>query len=300
MTAIYCQPIGRGRRRGRLADTFEREWQWPFRVKTNNPADDAYVVITTGWALGLPTLSSPHPLDPFALVKSFDAQEENHSDPTVWTVMVLFSTETVDPNLQNVDPVDEPPQIRSYIERIEQGITMDLLGNAIVNSAGDLFVNPAATMERGILCISYRDNVALDDYDFGEPLNYCYCANQFSFQNFPEQTLVIADFQSERGFRNGIEFVTRNILFKVDLGINPNQTPADQTQLVLLDQGYRDKNKLPLGAGGTWPSSPVLLNGSGLALASGAAPIGLSFTVRYVADFSALDLFTIPVNLGVF
>jgi hypothetical protein len=286
MSVTTCVEIGRGKRRGRLTDTFQREYSRFWRARTNTYSDDAYLVITDAINKGLlPDIASEHPNDTEVLLKEFNITEQQDTDTQCWIIEGRYSTNTADPSLQNIDPINEPAVINFDTERVAQAWTTDLDDKAFVNSTGDPY-DPPEMVEDGILVAQYQDNIALG---VGSQINdYLYSANETTFMGQNPKTVLISRFTLRRLFRNNILYYQRNVEFKVD--------PAtDWTIRELVDQGYRVvSNNVPIGAGtgGSMPSKPVLLNGHGGKLSPSDIAAGTVFLsayrIRNTADFNVI------------
>jgi len=137
-------------RKGRN-DKGVRSYTRQFLVQVTDENDDIFTV--TNSAL-LPVRNTPYPGDPQALCKSVDAQCKTDLS---WTYTAEYSTEKEE---EEEKPEDDSPVITWSSEIYQEAVFRDKDNEAIVNSAGDYFVDPAPTRDASHLIAQIKQNVA--------------------------------------------------------------------------------------------------------------------------------------------
>lgn len=121
-----------------------------FRVETDSVFDTDQTVLRA-----LPSLGSPHPSDPSAYCTDKSANNEGFSK-TIWKATLSYSTEReLDEN-----PLDVPAAIEWSSSATQCGFAYDADGKAILNSAGDHFVDQVKG-ERSFWNVTITKNLAL-------------------------------------------------------------------------------------------------------------------------------------------
>ena len=298
MSVLTVAEIGLGKRRGRLTDTFQREYSRYFRVTMSAHSDDAYTAATaSAGGVSIPAMWEAYPSDSGALVKEIAPNETNQ--PNKWIVEARYSTAATDSTQETLDPLDEPAQFTFDTERVQKGLQEDLDFLTIRNSAEDPY-DPPPTEEDELLILQYSDNV--EEFVGSDCLIYVGRCNESSMWGQMEKRILCCKFRGVRMFRNDQIYWQRSLEFK----IQPEKAwIPNWTQLVLLDAGHRIikaddgtalTRKLPAGATGETPRGPSPLDGDGGNLALGAAPVYNTFRVRETVDFSPLMLEAPPLT----
>jgi len=120
--------------RSAVNDEGKRTYSVAFRLTSDAKTDTAYVV---GSHASLPGIGSSHPDDPYAYCKSLSVV---NSDPWKgWTVTAQYTNER---SLDPADPDNDEVLISWSTEIYQEAIFFDYNGNAILNSVGDMFVDP--------------------------------------------------------------------------------------------------------------------------------------------------------------
>lgn len=268
-------PAGRSARNTKGVRTYSRRWI----LTTSNKSDDAYDV---GSASGLPTIGTAHPSDALAWCVSLDVQNSNPWKG--WTVTAEYSSEFE----LSTTPTSDPAIISWNTEQFQKPAIWDLNGDAIVNSAGDLF-DPPNMMDDSRRIVTIQKNLAAVPswiLDYQDAVN----SDSFSVDGFSigvgkakMQSVAVAPKES----RNSISFYP--VTFTICL-------QRDGWKLEPLDCGFRYKSGnqriVAVSDDATSPSTPVLLNGSGGVLANPttANAVFLSFDIYKTRAFSSLPL----------
>jgi hypothetical protein len=201
-----------------------------------------------------------------------------------WTVTAEYSSEFE----LSTTPTSDPAIISWNTEQFQKPAIWDLNGDAIVNSAGDLF-DPPNMMDDSRRIVTIQKNLAAVPawiLDYQDAVN----SDSFSVDGFSigvgkakMQSVAVAPKES----RNSISFYP--VTFTICL-------QRDGWKLEPLDCGFRFKSgnqrKVAVSDDATSPSTPVLLNGSGGVLANPttANAVFLSFDIYKTRAFSSLPL----------
>lgn len=123
-----------------------------FVLTTDSRADSVFQV---GSHASLPTIGSVFSGDPAAYCVSLSV--ENTEPWTGWTVTAEYTTDVFEPAEEN--PVDDQPRISWSSEIYQEPVFKDTDGNAVLNSAGDYFIDPAPTRDVSHLIARITQNV---------------------------------------------------------------------------------------------------------------------------------------------
>jgi len=121
-------------------------------VKTDDKTDREDVVST---ATGLPAYAAVHPADATCYATSISYNQLSET-PTAWTVTVGYTSERE----LNADPEDDEVLVSWSSEIYQEPIFQDINGDALLNSAGDYFIDPSPTRENAHLIAKIKANVA--------------------------------------------------------------------------------------------------------------------------------------------
>jgi hypothetical protein len=121
-------------------------------VKTDAKTDRENVV---GAAPGVPGYGDPHP--GFAVAYAVTQSITEHSEtPLAWLVVTNYTSKrTLDPN-----PLDDEVLVDWNSEIYQEVVQFDIDGNAVLNSAGDYFIDPTPTRDAIHLIAKIQANVA--------------------------------------------------------------------------------------------------------------------------------------------
>lgn len=130
-----------------------RSYTRKFTVISDDKLDDAYVVGSTA---GLPIIGSTHPSDSDAVCHTLEVA---NTDPYAgWTVTAEYSSER---DFDSSDPLDDEVLTRWTSEIYQEPVFLDsITGQAILNSAGDPFIDPIPTRDAMHLVAIIDANVA--------------------------------------------------------------------------------------------------------------------------------------------
>jgi len=129
----------------------KRTYTRAFRLESDNKADSAYDV---GSNASLPVIGSVYPDDAAAYVQTISIA---NSDPWKgWTATYQYSTER---QIDQTDPENDEVLVSWTSEIYQEPVFKDNAGNGIMNSAGDIFVEPLPTRDNAHLIAKLRANV---------------------------------------------------------------------------------------------------------------------------------------------
>jgi len=323
MAVVSVQEIWNGRT-GDLNAKLVREYLRVYRVQTDSKLDDQVIVMS---ATGLPRLYDIYlgpngAYDTGAIVSSGHARQEDNS-PFFWIVEVKYSSEVGEnrkwdnspeqarDQTQNQNPLYRPPSIKwsgqEYQRPIQEaaevldGITH--FGNAIVNSAGEMF-DPAAEVQDANLTLVIGRNEPLASQDV--LLAYMNVVNSDYFMGWPPGTALMKPIEYDSNFENGLYYfkATYTIHFRSSIsgGVQDDGAvlPIVQEGWILkpLDQGYAklvqddqgDFHNVPIRVQGQPITAPQLLDGTGQVLPIGDPPVFRKFRVYPSMPFAPLRL----------
>jgi hypothetical protein len=121
-------------------------------IKTDDKTDREDIVST---ATGLPAYAAAHPADATCYATSINYNQLSET-PTAWTATVGYTSERE----LNEDPEDDEVLVSWSSEIYQEPIFQDINGDALLNSAGDYFIDPSPTRENAHLIAKIRANVA--------------------------------------------------------------------------------------------------------------------------------------------
>lgn len=204
----------------------------------------------------------------------------------IWLVTTVFSTRPLRRCSTNAvgNPLLEPNRWSGGVRKYTIETDKDKDGNALLNSAGERYTGPIVQDTRTHSTIELEMNVSWIDLAF--LADYCEAVNNATWWGSAARTIKCTDFDwREEQYGSCTTFF--NVRFSFE--INP-----DTWDLKVLDEG--DMVAIP----GTSPTEfrrakddfeenvRVLLDGSGNALASGAAEVYNSFRCKKEKDFSTV------------
>lgn len=236
-------------------------------------------------ASGIPREGQQHPTLLTAYCVSVELGQQDNG--VEWFVTCQYSSEKE----MAEDPTFDPVEIEWDGEIYTEAIYQDRDGNAIVNSAGDYFVDPTPTKEKSHLIASITANVDsvptwVVDYrnvvnDAAIVIDGLTIAAGLAYIQRPKI--------SKKQYRNDQEYRT----ISYDVHIHP-----DGWSLKPMDVGFRKKNatdstkrdQITNDGDEEEPTTPVPLDGSGGVLANPtpSTVVFLEFDVDAEMDFSAL------------
>lgn len=255
--------------------TRSRSWL----VKTSVKTDREDVVST---ATGLPAYAEAHPADStcYATTISYSQLPET---PLAWTVTAGYTSERE----LNENPASDEVLVSWSSEIYQEAIFEDYTGDAILNSAGDYFIDPSPTREAAHLIAKIKANVT------SVP------AWVLTYQNAVNDSSItigglsigagLAKMQrleiGERQLRDGVTFYP--LSFEIHIH-------SDGWRLKPLDAGFRELvsgEAVQITVDGDEVTTPVPLNGSGVALnpATPSTAVFLDFQI-----YNEVDMTTLP------
>lgn len=279
-----------GTRRRQIPEVGEVVFEQTYYVSTDTPGDDVTVIEN---APGLPKMfdvfvTPEGVVVPYMFVVAVEPQETE--TPYHWEVKVRYSSE---PRTLFEDPLSRPPVVTWSTERIQRVIWDDQAGNAIVNSANEVF-DPLPTIDRRLLVVNYTTNKLPGDLDYKRIADdFLDHVNDAEWMTFPEKSVKFDDFRTNTFTERYIEYVSATYVFKIDTEYLWKFRAVD-IGYNHLEGGLLVRNVAP---DGQIYSNPQLLNGAGALLSNGATPIDLEFDIHPTADFSWLNITDIGVPL---
>ncbi|TWT57257.1 hypothetical protein KOR42_06150 [Thalassoglobus neptunius] len=229
----------------------------------------------------LPSIGSLHDVYSACWCNSIDWQQQGNS--AEWTVTCNYSSERE----LNEDPTAEPAEITWDGESYTEVVFVDINGDAIVNSAGDYFVDPTPTREKTHLIAKIKKNVsALPTW----VLSYRDVVNSgaINIDGLPigaKLAMIRRPLIGPWQERNDIPFRELTI----DVHIHPRGWKLEP-----MDVGFREKDgsdRIQIKDGNDdEPTTPVPLDGSGNVLANPTPSnvVFLDFEVCDPVDFTIL------------
>lgn len=231
--------------------------------------------------LSLPAIGSPHPSFPSAFCN--DLELDQQASGVEWIATLTYSSERE----MKEDPIEERPRISWDGEMYTEAIAKDINGDAILNSAGDYFIDPSPIKEKSHLIAKIRSNVqAVPQW----VLTYRDVINSSAITidglAIPaEKALIHRPQIGEEKLRNDVYY--REVA--IDVHIHP-----DGWKMNTLDAGFRkkasSKREQIKDDNGDEPTTPVPLDGAGNFLEdpNPSNAVFLEFDVRETKDFTIL------------
>jgi hypothetical protein len=130
--------------------TYKREWL----VQTTSKSDRENVV---SGATGLPGYGDAHPapIAAPAYAKTINYQQIGNT-PLGWHVEVTYTSE----RNRGDDPSDDEILVSFTSELYQEPVYQDIFGEAIINTAGDYFIDPSPTITKSDLIAQIKANVS--------------------------------------------------------------------------------------------------------------------------------------------
>lgn len=271
----------------------DREWKRSYRrtfvVEVDSPYDGAVTVIGSlpvqlgNYYLVVDGLGAAVEHDFGSFVCDVQARQVSR-DGLKWEAEVSY--QPYNPLFFPKNPLDHPPKISWGGSKFEKAIDQDINGDAILNSAGDYF-DPPVTVDDSRITLRIQRNEAR--YDPAIAAQFKDAINSDTFYGQQPGTwksaLPTADlqFNVDSGTADGFYYeVTYEFEFR-----------PEGWKREILDQGLKVITggvQVPASEGGKDVTSPILLDGTGVALAVDADPVFLSFDVYNEIAFSQLNL----------
>jgi hypothetical protein len=283
-----------------LNDQRERNYTRTFNVICDTRLTDSAVVRI---APGIPRLWSPYitptgGIDRGSWCRNVEVRQDA-ACPELWRATVSYSSQLTRPDLNLLEnPLLRPLEIEWSGTDVMIPMEYDADGEAILNSAGELFDPPPETEDSRIV-LKITRNLAV--WDALDRLKYRKTVNTQRWFGFAAGQVLCNDMRGSRGFENGlyywkesVEFHIRTPRFEV-LNEETNEyeleAPADVWKLRILDRGLYErvggKLQIALDRLGRPVSQPVIFNGAGRKLTAGD-PTYLQFQRYRRRDFNLL------------
>ena len=279
--------------RGTFTEGGKQDFTIRYRLKTNalQSPIETWVQGLTASPNPLPDINDAFPGSARAFCKSVAIDHEHEARPTIWLATASFGELGADQDNSNEDPyqpdnpLDRDTVWRVDWETIQEVVSEDNQGQAIVNSAGQPF-NESIYEDRRMPVLVARKNYA----DWAEILDigaeYDRSINSTTFQGFEAQKVkwggvVCSDPQWE----NGVKFYEAAFRFVVN---------SKKWFRNILDRGivYLDGGELKnfRDADGQVIGDPQLLDGSGGKLPQGQVGVALPFYINEEKNFNSIGL----------
>lgn len=265
-----------------------REVTRKFKVKTDDPYDDAAVVLGYGSFYGLPPFGSLHPRD--AGMRCVNRRAVCSSDSQKhWTVDCSYTSALEnedgghDENPDRPDPLQEPPSIDWDVEFYQRPATVDIDGKPVANSAGEPYADPAPEVDDVRITLTYSRNERT--YSTQRADKFSNATNSAPFLGFLKRQAKCQGIKGSYVHNDGDSYYKVTYIF---------QFRRDGFLLHLLDAGYREKidgnYETILGADDLPLSQPHPLDGAGRKLAQGADEKYLDHKVYAERDLNELNI----------
>jgi len=277
----------RGAREGGYDSQWRRTYKRVWRVETDSSLTGALAVrtaipVTLGNYYAVYNGNTLLEYDLFSFVVNIKCQiDPGCNDDCSWLVAVEYGP--YDPSTFPENPLNHPLKISSGSNRFERAVEQDINGNGVLNSAGDYFDPPVVIDDsRPTLKIVRNEQTFSPQYadTFKDTLN------KFVFFDYAPLTVKCLPITGELEYNPVCGFY---YVVTYEFEIDPNGWKK-----LILDQGLRlidgTKQKPAVDVNGQPVTSPVLLDGMGGQLATGATPVFLEFDVYPVSDFTLLNL----------
>lgn len=258
----------------------QRTYTRAFRLESDDKTDGPFTVGSTS---GLPLIGTAHPEDSSAYCT--ELQVDNDEPWQGWKVTANYSDAR---ELHPTDPAQDEIKVSWDGEIYQESIIEDVDGDAIVNSAGDYFIDPVPTREASHLIAKIRLSViAVPSW-------------VISYQNAVNNAAItigglaidagLAKVQrisvGEKEYRNGVGFYP----FSYEVHIH-----KDGWRFRPLDAGFREIVDGELvqikDSNNDEPTTPVPLDGSGAPL---ALPTPATAVIGNYQIYPELDLSQLP------
>lgn len=260
-----------------------RTYSLAFKMKTSDKAERAYHV---GSHASLPKIGSPHPDDSGAWCRSLRVK---NTDPWMgWHVYAEYSSETE----ISENPLLEPAKVRGDSELFREVVWQDRNGDAILNSAGDFFSDPAPERDRHSRMFVITKNVA-NIPAWLESSEDSVNSSAFTLRG---KTIATGKAKlnrvafSEVMKRNGVDYIE----LTMEIALR-----EDGWALTPLDAGFRyfdtdsSTMKKIVSGDGTDPTTPSPLNGSGQPITN---PTPSTVVLGSYDVYPQLDFNTLPLT----
>lgn len=260
-----------------------RTYELVFDAIGTDGSDRAYAA--GSWS-GVPSIGSAHPDDANAYCNRLSVRSAGRENPVLYTVTAFYS----DKYELDTDPTDDTARAEWDGETYEQAVFADRNGDAILNSAGDAYIDPIPTRDQSRRVVTVQKKVASVP---SWMLTYQDVVNDASFTlgglSIGAGLAKLSPIRighPER--RNGTAFYPLTMIFHLD---------KDGWPLRPLDAGFREVdgsgNVVNIqDANGDLVSTPVPLDGSGAVLEdpTPSNAVHNEHDVYDEADFSVLPL----------
>lgn len=249
-----------------------------------------------------PTIPQPfHPLTLGSRARVIRRRwQQDPREPHHGVVVVEYSSEygkqaDADPN-----PLLRPPVIRWSSEIIQEAVTTDRDGAAIITPSKETY-DPPPTRPVRIIVLDYRRNIQIapgDDY-IARSETYLDHVNETTWYSFLPETAYLADLEHEESQESGVDFIIESLRIKIDRRLNDAGTKGIGWNLRPLIQGFwyiggtaaAPTRLQVLDTAGRPTPNPVLLDAAGAQLALGSTPVFANHPIPELAEFNNLGLF---------
>lgn len=285
------------KRRWQERDADDEKTVLSWLITTDNPDDDPIAFVGALQASGdLPYRGSPHPLNPFLLsrgpkLKSYNGSPLHYICESEYKIPAPTEREKESEQRQdNPNPINRDPVITRTFEKVDRAIHKDREGNAILNSAGDPFVEPVVKQKTfSVWNISVN---LTEDPPWMDTLADKVNENQITIRGRSYeagQALFEPGEVSDERTEAGQDYFRVSCRILIDLDGHKERR---------YDNGYRKKqgdDRIRITVEDdqgelTYPNDPVLLDGEGDVLANPTPEnaVELEFEIFEEGDFSQI------------
>jgi hypothetical protein len=285
MAVTSCTLIREGDMQSSFTRDRLREYNLTYHIKTNSVMGPISVQLG---ALAASPNALPDLWDTYSALGDSDNDaycdkcdlKRKPADPKLWTANLHFSTlqPGQDPGQSNVSPLLRPIRYRGQKMVATRPIVRDKDGNLVVNSALEEFDEPLEGETVYPMLIATRNIASLTQW-ISDLATFLHSVNSSGYRSQAARTWWCADIElSDIIYEDGTAYFqeTWSLAFNPDLW---DERLLDRGWKVLNDESPAkkvnatdDKGKLV--------QEPVLLNGFGKKLATGANPVARVFRVK--------------------
>ncbi len=268
-----------------------------YRIRCDIPNEEEAIVLIGS---GMPAILAPHPTVPVLRCTSVRVTQQTDNDPYVWIASVSWkaivlnrtpSATNSDPSKRNENPLLRPAIFSFTTEKFQRPMQRDRprtdfpTGKPILNSAHDFFEQPLMKDDFRPTITIVKNVATWSIPTWRKAINKL---NLTDFLGFGPGELKIADMTASEQFENDQPYYAKTTVIHC-----ASEEDGDWVSHV-LDCGYQKlvagKKKEIFLDGGTKPSSPVRLDGSGAVLAEASDSVFLDFELYGYTEYADLSI----------
>ena len=195
--------------RGSQDDKNVRNYTLVYQAFCDSKSDSVVSVLSA-----FPNGFSVYGPDPLCTLKRREAsQNKAEENSSVWTVTLEYSSDTGDPADSQDDPLDEPTKWSRITSKGEIPFTEDILGDAVVNAAGDAFDPPIMIDDSKTIFRAVKNYPGFDD---NQVEGYVNTTNSATFLGKAAGLLRCSSIDVEKAFKNNVAYYVYTFEFEYD------------------------------------------------------------------------------------